>query len=160
MDKLLKILKENSDFTIAELASMVGLSENEVKEKIKEYESKNIIRAYQAVIDYDKIDETGVGAYIELKVAPQKDTGFDNIANILCEYDEIESVKLMAGPYDLLVTITGETIQEISNFVAKKIAPMEGILSTSTLFELKTYKKNGFVLVDEDQDNDEREMVR
>ena len=159
MDKLISILEENSDFTPEELASMTGLSVDEVRNKVKKFEDEGVIRGYQAVVDWEKVEDAKTVALIELKVAPQKDSGFEGIASHLCEYKEVISVYLMAGPYDLLLTVNGRSIQEISNFVAKKIAPMDGILSTATYFMLKRYKEDSVLLCDLDEIEDSREQV-
>lgn len=159
MDKLINILAENSDFEISELSSMTGLSEEEIKNKIKKFEDDGVIRGYQAVVDWEKVEDAKTVALIELKVSPQKDSGFESIASNICDFEEVSSVYLMAGPYDLLLTVKGNSIQEISSFVAKKIAPMDGILSTATYFMLKRYKEGGVLLCDENEYIDRREQV-
>ncbi|WP_407383948.1 Lrp/AsnC family transcriptional regulator [Ruminococcus sp.] len=157
MDKLLRLLSENSAFTTAQLAMMLDEPEDYIKAQIAEYESSGVIRGYQAVVNWDEVPDSGVMAMIELKVAPQLQKGFDDIAEKILDYKEVESVYLMAGSYDLLLTVKGRTIQEISSFVAKRLAAMNGILSTATHFMLKRYKENGVSLVDVKKDG--REMV-
>ena len=157
MDKLLRLLSENSAFTTAQLAMMLDEPEDYIKAQIAEYESSGVIRGYQAVVNWDEVPDSGVMAMIELKVAPQLQKGFDDIAEKILDYKEVESVYLMAGSYDLLLTVKGRTIQEISSFVAKRLAAMIGILSTATHFMLKRYKENGVSLVDVKKDG--REMV-
>lgn len=159
MDKLIKILAENSDYNNKELSSMTGLSEGEVRKKIKDFEENGVIRGYQAVVDWEKVEDANTVALIELKVAPQKDTGFEALAEHLCEFSEVSSVYLMAGPYDILLTVKGKTIQDISRFVSRKIAPIDGILSTATYFMLKRYKEGGVMLSDTDDVEDGREKV-
>ena len=158
MDKLLQILSENSQLTPAELSMMLGEPEDYIAAQIKEYEKNGIIRGYRAVVNWDEVPDAGLVAMIELKVAPQLQKGFDEIAERVLSYDEVESVYLMAGSYDLLLTVKGRTIQEVSSFVAKQLAAMDGILSTATHFMLKRYKENGVSLVDIDK-KDGREMV-
>ena len=158
MDKLLQILSENSQLSSAELSMMLGEPEDYITAQIKEYEKNGIIRGYRAVVNWDEVPDAGLVAMIELKVAPQLQKGFDDIAERVLSYDEVESVYLMAGSYDLLLTVKGRTIQEVSSFVAKQLAAMDGILSTATHFMLKRYKENGVSLVDIDK-NDGREMV-
>lgn len=158
MDKLLKILSENSNLTTKELSLMLGEPEDYIVAQIKEYESAGVIRGYRAVVNWDEVPDSGVVALIELKVAPQLQKGFDEFAERVLGYDEVESVYLMAGGYDLLLTVKGQTIQDVSSFVAKQLAAMDGILSTATHFMLKRYKENGVSLVDVDK-NDGREMV-
>lgn len=158
MDKLLQILSENSQLTPAELSLMLGEPEDYIVAQIKEYEKSGIIRGYRAVVNWDEVPDAGLVAIIELKVAPQLQKGFDEIAERVLSYDEVESVYLMAGSYDLLLTVKGRSIQDVSSFVAKQLAAMDGILSTATHFMLKRYKENGVSLVDVDK-NDGREMV-
>lgn len=159
MDKLLKILGENSSFSTAELSSMLGEPEDYIAAQIKEYENSGLIRGYRAVVNWDEVPDSGVVALIELKVAPQQQKGFDEIAERIMMFDEVESVYLMAGSYDLLLSVKGETIQDVSSFVAKKLSALEGILATATHFMLKRYKDNGVSLVDPESEKDRREMV-
>ena len=158
MDKLLQLLSENSSLTTAELSMILGEPEDYINAQIREYENSGIIRGYRAVVNWDAVPDSGVVALIELRVAPQLQKGFDEFAESLLGYEEVESVYLMAGSYDLLLTVKGRTIQEISGFVAKQLAAMNGILSTATHFMLKRYKENGVPLVDLDT-KDRREMV-
>lgn len=157
MDKLLKILSENSSFSTAELSMMLGEPEDYITAQIAEYENSGVIRGYQAVVNWDEVPDAGVMAMIELKVAPQMQKGFDDIAEKIMAYDEVESVYLMAGAYDLLLTVKGKSIQDVSSFVAKRLAAMHGILSTATHFILKRYKEDGVPLIDAKKDG--REMV-
>ena len=158
MDKLLKVLSENSNLTTKELSLMLGEPEDYIVAQIKEYESTGVIRGYRAVVNWDEVPDSGVVALIELKVAPQLQKGFDEFAERVLSFEEVESVYLMAGSYDLLLTVKGQSIQDVSSFVAKQLAAMDGILSTATHFMLKRYKENGVSLVDVDK-KDGREMV-
>ena len=158
MDKLLKILSENSSLSIKELSNMLGEPEDYITAQIKEYEKAGVIRGYRAVVNWDAVPDSGVVAMIELKVAPQLQKGFDEFAERVLSFEEVESVYLMAGGYDLLLTVKGSSIQDVSSFVAKQLAAMDGILSTATHFMLKRYKENGVSLVDVDQ-KDRREML-
>lgn len=157
MDKLLRLLSENSNYTTAQLSMMLGESEEAIEARIKEYEDSGVIRGYQAVVNWDDVPESGVMAIIELKVAPQMQKGFDDIAEKIMQYDEVECVYLMAGAYDLLLIVNGRTIQDVSSFVAKRLAAMPGMLSTATHFILKRYKEDGVPLVDKKKDG--REMI-
>ncbi len=157
MDRLLQLLSENSTLSTEQLSLMLGEPEDYITAQIREYENNGIIRGYQAVVDWDEVPDSGVVAMIELKVAPQQQKGFDDIAERIMAYEEVETVYLMAGAYDLLLTVKGKTIQEISAFVAKHLAAMDGILSTATHFMLKRYKENGVSLTD--NKNDGREMI-
>ncbi|WP_316608576.1 Lrp/AsnC family transcriptional regulator [uncultured Ruminococcus sp.] len=157
MDRLLQLLSENSSLSTEQLSMMLGEPEDYIAAQIKEYENSGIIRGYQAVVDWDEVPDSGVMAMIELKVAPQQQKGFDDIAERILAYEEVETVYLMAGAYDLLLTVKGKTIQDVSAFVAKHLAAMDGILSTATHFMLKRYKENGVSLID--SKNDGREMI-
>ena len=157
MDKVLRLLGENSSYTTAELSMMLGEPEDAIKARIREYEDSGVIRGYQAVVNWDDVPDAGGMAMIELKVTPQMQKGFDDIAEKILAYDEVESVYLMAGAYDLLLTVNGRTIQDVSSFVAKRLAAMHGILSISTHFILKRYKEDGVPLVDKKEDG--REMI-
>lgn len=158
MDKLLQLLSENSTFSVSELASMLGEPEDYIAAQIREYENQGIIRGYRAVVNWDEVPGSGVLALIELKVAPQQQKGFDEIAERIMLFEEVESVYLMAGSYDLLLSVKGETIQDISAFVSKKLSALEGVLATATHFMLRRYKENGISLVDIDGEKDRREM--
>ena len=157
MDKLLQLLNENSALSVEQLSLMLGEPEDYIAAQIKEYENSEVIKGYRAIVNWDEVPDAGVVAIIELKVAPQQQKGFDDIAERILAYDEVESVYLMAGAYDLLLTVKGKTIQDVSSFVAKRLAAMDGILSTATHFMLKRYKENGVSLVDTKKDG--REMV-
>ena len=157
MDKLLRLLSENSNYTTAQLSMMLGEPEEAIEARIKEYEDSGVIRGYQAGVNWDDVPESGVMAIIELKVAPQMQKGFDDIAEKIMQYDEVECVYLMAGAYDLLLIVNGRTIQDVSSFVAKRLAAMPGMLSTATHFILKRYKEDGVPLVDKKKDG--REMI-
>ncbi len=145
MDTILKLLEENAQLTAEQLAVMLGKSEEEVKAAIKRYEDEGVIRGYTALVDWDKTDREYVSAIIEIKVTPQRDRGFDRIAEKIINYPEVKSVMLVSGGFDLLVTIEGKTLKEVAYFVANKLAPMEGVLSTATHFVLKKYKDKGIV---------------
>lgn len=148
MDKLLRLLCENSAYTTQELSMLLGESEDSVKARIAEYEKQGIIKGYRAVINWEKVADSGVTAYIELKVTPTKDKGFDDIAERVMAFEEVSSVSLMAGTYDLGLTVKGDTIQDVSSFVSRKLSTLEGVLSTATHFFLKRYKYDGTVLTD------------
>lgn len=158
MDKLLHLLSTNSSFTTAELATMLGEPEAYIKAQIKEYESKGIIKGYQAVVNWENSDETYVEALIELKVTPKKETGFDEMAQRCMAFDEVDSVYLMAGGYDLALIVKGQTMQDIAMFVAKKLSTVDGVLSTGTHFIMRRYKDSGMNLTDFEE-SDGRSLV-
>lgn len=159
MDKLLEILNENSSFTNAELAMMLGEPEDYISAKIKEYEQSGVIKGYHAIIDWDCVEDAGVTALIELKVTPQKETGFDLIAEKVMAFDEVSTLHLMAGSYDLCAIVKGKTMQEVASFVARKLSCLEGVLSTATHFMLKTYKDSGVELTNKTTNKDGRSVV-
>lgn len=146
MDKLLRLLSENSSYTKKELALLLGDTEENISARIKEYEEQGIIKGYRAAINWELVKDSGVTAYIELKVTPIKDKGFDEIAEKIMAFDEVASLHLMAGTYDLAVTVKAETIQDVSSFVARKLSALDGVLATATHFILKRYKDDGIVL--------------
>lgn len=159
MDKLLQLLNTNSGFTTSEIASMLGEPEDYIKAQIKEYENKGIIKGYQAVVNWDGLDDNFVEALIELRVTPKKETGFDEMAEMCMAFDEVESVYLMAGVYDFALIVKGETMQDIAMFVAKKLSTIDGVLSTGTHFIMRRYKDRGMNLINSDNQVDERSLI-
>ncbi len=153
MDKLLTLLEKNARFTNAELATMLNVSEEAVASQIKELENQGVIKGYKPLVDWDKIANDRVTAMIELKVTPQRDAGFEEIAETIMEMEEVESVYLMSGGYDLSVLVRGRTFQEVAMFVAKRLAPMKNVLSTATHFVLRRYKDMGVELADKKLDD-------
>ena len=159
MDKLLKLLCTNSQFSTAELAAMLGEPEDYIAAQIKEYEAKGVIKGYQAVVNWEDLDDSFVEALIELKVTPKKETGFDEMAQMCMAFDEVESVYLMAGVYDFALIVRGQTMQDIAMFVAKKLSTVEGVVSTGTHFIMRRYKDRGMNLTAFDGDTDERSLI-
>ena len=151
--RVLKILADDARCTVEDIATMTGMSEEEVKKNIKELEEAGIIRGYKTVIDWEKLDNASVSALIELKVIPQEEYGFEKIAETVMKYREVETVYLMSGSYDLTVIVKGKTFQEVAMFVAKELATMHGVTSTATHFVLRRYKELDVVLVGEDKDD-------
>ncbi len=159
MNKLLQLLSTNSQFSTAEISAMLGEPEDYIKAQIKEYENKGIIKGYQAVVNWDELEESYVEALIELKVAPKKETGFDEMAQMCMAFEEVESVYLMAGVYDFALIVRGETMQDIAMFVAKKLSTIDGVLSTGTHFIMRRYKDRGMILTDPESQADERSLI-
>lgn len=159
MDKLLQLLSTNSQFTTAEIATMLGEPEDYIKAQIKEYESKGIIKGYQAVVNWEEVQDSYVEALIELKVSPKKETGFDEMARLCMAFEEVESVYLMAGVYDFALIVKGESMQDIAMFVAKKLSTIDGVLSTGTHFIMRRYKDRGMNLFEPDNQADERSLI-
>ena len=159
MDKLLQLLSTNSQFSTAEMSAMLGEPEDYIKAQIKEYESQGIIKGYQAVVNWEDVENSYVEALIELKVTPKKETGFDDMAQMCMAFDEVESVYLMAGVYDFLLIVKGESMQDIAMFVAKKLSTIDGVISTGTHFILRRYKDRGMNLFEPDKQADERRLI-
>lgn len=157
METLLKLLRTNARLSNEELSVMLGTTPDEVEKQISRYESQGIIKGYAAVIDDAALDPSHVTALIELKVTPQSQSGFDEIAREIAAYDEVESVRLMSGAYDIIVSVTGTNIREVSRFVSERLAAIDAVTSTATHFELKSYKELG-VITGKDE-RDEREMI-
>ena len=158
MDQLLSLISENARMTTAQLAAMLNLPEAEVAEQISRYEKEGVIRGYKALINWDKVDKNKASALIELRVSPKRDSGFDEIAERIMQFDEVESVYLMSGGFDLAVMVHGKSMQEIAAFVMRRLATMDSVLSTATHFVLTRYKDGGVVL-NADRESDERRSV-
>ncbi|MGN0985587.1 MAG: Lrp/AsnC family transcriptional regulator [Candidatus Enterenecus sp.] len=145
MKKLLQLLEDDCTLTHGQLASMTGMTEAEVSAAIAEYEKNNIILGYKAIVDWDRTERESVTALIEVKVTPQRDEGFDRIAERIYQYDEVESVYLMSGSFDLTVIISGRSLKEVAHFVGEKLAPLEDVTGTATHFILKKYKEKHLI---------------
>jgi DNA-binding Lrp family transcriptional regulator len=158
MDRLLTLLDENARLSTAQLAAMLNKTEEEVAEAIAEYEKAGVIRGYKALINWEKVDENKASALIELRVSPKRDRGFDEIAGRIMQFDEVESVYLMSGGYDLAVKVHGRTMQEIAMFVMRRLSTLDSVLSTATHFILTRYKDGG-VILNPEEERDERRSV-
>ena len=145
MKKLLQLLEDDCTLTHAQLASMTGMTEAEVTAAVKEYEKNNVILGYQALVDWDRTDRESVTALIEVSVTPQRGEGFDRVAERIYQYDEVESVYLMSGSFDLTVIISGRSLKEVALFVGQKLAPLEDVTGTATHFILKKYKEKHLI---------------
>lgn len=157
MDTLLKLLKKNARLSLEEIAVILGTSIDDIAARIEDYEKRGYIKGYTAILNDELADKDSVTAFIELKVTPAAKSGYDAIAKEICQYEEVESVYLMSGAYDLCVIIKGNNIRDISSFVSQRLAPIDSIISTSTHFMLQKYKENS-ILMNED-DLDERGFV-
>ncbi len=150
--KLLKLLSKDSRIGTADLATMLGITEDEVRAEIAEMEREGLIRGYKAVIDWDRLDSAYVSAIIELKVTPKAGRGFEDIAAKVMQYPEVESVYLMSGVYDLNVVVKGKTLQDVANFVAKELSTLDSVTSTATHFVLRRYKELDVALLGNGKD--------
>ncbi len=145
MDRLLTILEDNASLTPEQIAVMLGKETGDIKNMIKQYEKDGVILGYKTMIDWDKTDREYVTALIEVKMTPHRDRGFDKVAEKIYNYPEVQSLYLMSGAYDLMLLIEGKTMKEVAFFVAQKLAPIDGVLSTATHFVLRKYKDKGVI---------------
>jgi DNA-binding Lrp family transcriptional regulator len=152
MDELLRILQSNALEARENIAKMLGSSTEEVARRIADYEKGGVIRGYQAILNEDQMGLEKVTAVIEVKVTPQREGGFDTIAQRISRFPEVRSAYLMSGTYDLLLFVEGRTLREVAGFVSERLSPLEGVLSTSTHFMLKTYKRFGVLMRQEEAD--------
>ena len=156
-DEILSTIEKNSRVDIAELAVRLGSEEEVIAEEMSKMEEEGVICGYHTMIDWEKTGMEKVTALIEVNVTLQRGQGFDGIAEHIYKYPEVKSVYLISGGYDLLVTIEGKSIKEVSSFVHSKLSTMENVLSTSTHFILKKYKDHGTIMAKKPED--ERQLV-
>ncbi|MBO4884017.1 MAG: Lrp/AsnC family transcriptional regulator [Clostridia bacterium] len=154
---ILEILYNDSRTSPAQIAVMTGHSEEEVTAVIRSLEAQKIILKYPAMINWDRVDVDQVEAVIEVRVTPQRDEGFDAIAEEIYRFDEVSSVYLMSGAYDLMVTVKASSMKQLALFVAEKLSTLDHVLSTATHFVLKKYKLEGVIF--EERRKDERLVV-
>ena len=157
MTKLLQLLESDCTLTHDQLAAMTGMTVEEVKTEIRRLEKEKIVVGYKAVVDWERTDLETVTALIEVKVTPQRGDGFDRIAQRIYQYDEVESVYLMSGAFDLTVIISGRTLKEVTMFVGQKLAPLEDVTGTATHFILHKYKENHLIF--EKREEQDRELI-
>lgn len=151
-ERILRIIEKNSRIDLQELAVMLGEEEIKVVNEITALEAEGIICGYHTLIDWEKTSIEKVSALIEVRVTPQRGQGFDSIAERIYKYPEVNSVYLISGAYDLLVTLEGKSLKEVSNFVSDKLSTLDTVLSTATHFILKKYKDHGTVLTQKNTD--------
>lgn len=156
MYDLLDLLEHNARYTDAQLATMLGMTEEEVRAQIADYEKQGVIRGYTAIVDWEKTKREAVSARIEVRAAPKRNRGFEEVAEQIAQFDEVESLCLVSGSYDFALTVNGKTFQEIAAFVAYRLAPLDSILSTSTNFVMRTYKDKGIPFAEQ---KDERRVM-
>ena len=146
MKEILRILEKDARKTPQQIATMTGIPVDQVEEAIKRAESDRTILKYKTVVNWDKLGEEQVRALVEVKVVPQRDVGFDAIAERIYRFPEARSVYLVSGTYDLAVLVEGATMQEVASFVSEKLAPLESVQGTVTHFLLKRYKEDGEII--------------
>ena len=152
MDDVLEILENNARISLEDLQKLTGKNKKELERAIKSYEKKGIIVKYKTVLNREKIKgDTGVVALIEVKITPQKDVGFDLVAQRIYRFPEVKSCYLLSGTYDLLLLVEGKDIHTVASFVSEKLAPLSSVRGTATHFMLKKYKEDGVVLVKDEK---------
>ncbi|MDD6059272.1 MAG: Lrp/AsnC family transcriptional regulator [Ruminococcus sp.] len=152
MNDIIRILQQNARISDRELGELLGITAEEAAAEIKNLEDKGIIKGYSVIVDDELYDNSTVYATIELKVTPQRDCGFDDIARTIMMYDEVESVTLMSGAYDLAIRVKGNNLRDIASFVSQRLSTIDGVLSTATHFILKKYKEKGIFINNEQPD--------
>ncbi|HUU64341.1 MAG TPA: Lrp/AsnC family transcriptional regulator [Dehalococcoidia bacterium] len=151
MNEIFQILEEDARKSPQRIATMTGIPLAKVKAAIKQAERDHTIIKYKAIVNWDRLGEGQVVALVEVRLVPQRDVGFDAIAERIYRFPEARSVYLMSGTYDLAVLVAGKTMQEVASFVTQKLAPLEGVQGTVTHFLLKRYKEDGEVLEGEER---------
>ena len=156
-EKILSVIEKNSRIDIEELAILLGEDETAIANEIADMEKEGVICGYHTLINWDKTNNGEVNALIEVRVTPQKGMGFDNIAERIYQFSEVNAVYLMSGSFDFTVFIEGRTMRDVAQFVSDKLAPMDSVLSTATHFVLKKYKDHGTIL--SAKKKDERQLI-
>jgi DNA-binding Lrp family transcriptional regulator len=151
-DKILTFLERNSKVDPAELAVLLGSSEEVIAREIRKMEEEQVICGYHTLIDWDKTDVDKTTALIEVRVTPQRGQGFESIAERIYNYPEVQSVYLISGAYDLLVILEGKTLREVAGFVSDKLSTPDTVISTATHFILKKYKDDGIIMSKKNKD--------
>jgi DNA-binding Lrp family transcriptional regulator len=146
MDKILPLLRKNARASIADLAKASGLGEADVAARIAKLEHDGVVLGYQAIVDPEKTAKESVTSVIEVKLTPERDGGFNKLAERISKFPEVQSCYLMSGGYDLMVVVEGRTLHEVAGFVSEKLSTMKGVVSTATHFRLRAYKENGVEL--------------
>ena len=149
---IIKLLEHNARLSDERIAEIIGTDAETVKNEIKELEDSGVIKGYSVILNDELYDQSSVTATIELKVTPQRDCGFDDIAKTIMMYDEVESVSLMSGSYDLAIQVKGNNLKDVALFVSERLSTIDGVLSTATHFLLKRYKEKGIFIEQEDVD--------
>ena len=156
-EKILSYIETNSRIDMHDLAIMMGTDEATIMNELEEMEQAHIICGYHTLINWEKAGIEKVTAMIEVRVTPQRGMGFDKVAERIYNYPEVNSVYLISGGFDFMVTLEGKTLREVSEFVSDKLSPLDSVLSTKTNFILKKYKEHGTIMAE--QRKDERELV-
>ncbi len=152
-NEILKLLSKNAKYTAEEIGIMLGKPEDEIKTEIDSLEKEGYIKGYKAVIDWERLDSAYVSAIVELNVVPKAELGFEEVAERVMAYKEVESVYLMSGSYDLNVVVKGKTLQDVSRFVARELATIDSVTSTVTHFVMRRYKELDVILCETEEDS-------
>ncbi len=153
-DRVLQLLEQDCTMPPEILAARCGAEASEIEQVVHKLEEEQVILGYQALVDWEKTKKETVTALIEVKVTPQRDKGFDRIAERIYQYDEVESVYLMSGSFDLTVIISGRTLKEVATFVSERLSILEGVTGTATHFILKKYKEKHAMFVKQEEQQD------
>ena len=152
--QILDAIQKNGRYSTEDLAAMLATDEETIKKEIKEMEDANVICGYPTLINWDQTDCELVTALIEVKVTPQRNMGFNKVEERIYRFEEVESVYLMSGGFDLTVVIQGKSMKEVARFVSEKLSTLESVNSTSTYFVLKKYKEHGLIMTDEKHESE------
>ena len=155
-EQILSIIEKSSRIEVKELAVILGVEEIDIANELKAMEEEGIICGYHTLIDWEKTSIEKVTALIEVRITPQRGQGFDRIAERIYKYSEVNSVYLISGGYDLLVTLEGKSLKDVSSFVSDRLSTLDGVLSTATHFILKKYKDHGTILTKKYEDTREK----
>ncbi len=151
--ELLDVLSTDARENVDDIARQLGVDVETVVQLIAELESEEIVHGYQAVIDWDKVDERHVAAFVELNVELDRETGYEQIADRIAKFPEVESLRLVSGDYDFAIEVNGESMQSVSRFISEQIAPIPEVTQTVTHFIMDTYKEGGIEFGDRDDDD-------
>ncbi len=151
-DRIISLLRSNARLSAADIAQQINAAEADVDSAIKAMEKEGVIRGYAAIVtDEAPGSETRVKALIEVKVTPNRDGGFDRVARRIAKFPEVTDLCLLSGNYDLQLTVEGSSLQQVANFVSAKLATIDGVISTSTAFQLKRYKESGMIMQSDEE---------
>jgi DNA-binding Lrp family transcriptional regulator len=151
-DRIISLLRSNARLSMAELAQELGITETAAADTVREMEKDGVIRGYTAIVtDEAPGSEHRVKAIIEVKVTPNRDGGFDRVARRIAKFPEVTDLCLLSGNYDLQLTVEGNSLQQVANFVSAKLATIDGVISTATAFQLKKYKESGMIMQSDEE---------
>jgi len=148
MEALLDLLQKNARLSTGEMSDRLGKTESEIESALASLIEDGTILGFQAVVDPDRVEKTNVSALIEVRLTPEREGGFDHLAQRIAKFDQVTSCYLMSGGYDLAVIVEGDDLREVAGFVSDKLSTIDGVVSTATHFQLKVYKQSGFLATD------------